>query len=78
MKPKIYQYGFGGLSYLAIIKNECFIDIACSANAGIMFGKININVLSEKEKIKTQAKDLAVYTHWPVHTKEFWDLLNET
>jgi hypothetical protein len=63
MKPKIYQYGFGGLSYLAIIKNECFIDIACSANAGIMFGKININVLSEKEKIKTQAKDLALYTH---------------
>jgi len=62
MKPKIYQYGFGGLSYLA----------------GIMFGKININVLSEKEKIKTQAKDLALYTHWPVHTKEFWDLLNET
>jgi hypothetical protein len=28
--------------------------------------------------IEIQAKDLALYTHWPVHTKEFWDLLNET
>jgi hypothetical protein len=28
--------------------------------------------------IEIQAKDLALYTHWPVHTKEFWDLLDET
>jgi hypothetical protein len=27
---------------------------------------------------EVQAKDLALYTHWPVHTKEFWELLNET
>jgi hypothetical protein len=22
-----------------------------------------------------RARDLALYTHWPVHTKEFWELL---
>ena len=27
---------------------------------------------------KVRVKDLALYTHWPQHTKEFWDLLNET
>jgi hypothetical protein len=27
--------------------------------------------------IEIQSKDLALYTHWPVHTQEFWDLLNE-
>jgi hypothetical protein len=28
--------------------------------------------------IQVKAQDLALYTHWPQHTKEFWDLLNET
>ena len=32
----------------------------------------------KKAQVKVRARDLALYTHWPQHTKEFWDLLNET
>jgi hypothetical protein len=32
----------------------------------------------KKKTIEVRARDLVLYTHWPVHTKEFWDLLNET
>jgi hypothetical protein len=34
--------------------------------------------LQQTAEIQVKAQDLALYTHWPQHTKEFWDLLNET
>jgi hypothetical protein len=64
MKPKIFQYRFGGAgtNFLAII-NQSEED--------------QIEVGFMKPWTKSRARDLALYTHWPVHTKEFWDLLNE-
>jgi hypothetical protein len=85
MKPKILRYSNNdGIDFLAIRKNGYIIDIACSSkNYGMLsekgvpgpiynpFSKSNIwdNI------IEIQVQDLALYTHWPVHTKEFWDLL---
>jgi hypothetical protein len=83
MKPEVISYEILGVSYLAIrINNICIINIACSEEIG--FGNdLNkkriqgINIFLSEE-IKVRARDLALYTHWPQHTKEFWDLLNET
>jgi hypothetical protein len=83
MKPEIIYYEFLDVSYLAVIKNGFVIDIACCSEE-IGFGNdLNkkriqgINIFLSEE-IKVRARDLALYTHWPQHTKEFWDLLNET
>ena len=69
-------------TYLAVIKNGYVVDIACSEKGTKMYSeKDQVSYVSLKEKFdstKVQAQDLALYTHWPVHTKEFWDLLNET
>ena len=84
MKPKIIYYEFLDVSYLAVIKNGFVIDIACSKKDARMLSEESNVKLSEDEVIlnryitKIQSKDLALYTHWPVHTKEFWELLNET
>jgi hypothetical protein len=81
MKPEIiYQYrSCWELDFLAIRKNGYVIDIACSA-ADSDFGKLSYYplfiFLNEKGAAEIQVKDLALYTHWPVHTKEFWELLN--
>jgi hypothetical protein len=87
MKPKILHYG-SKVRYLALIKNGHVIDIACShKNAGMYYEgegptDPSMNPFSKNNTwtnvTKVQTKDLALYTHWPVHTKEFWDLLNET
>ena len=84
-KPKILRYiSVTDRSYLTIIKNGFVIDIACSKKDARMLSEESNVKLSEDEIIlnryitKIQSKDLALYTHWPVHTKEFWDLLNET
>ena len=81
MKFKILCYG-KEISYLAVIKNGLVIDIACSDKDGqvAMFSKEDDPLFSEKDffvdnSIEVQTKDLALYTHWPIHTKEFWDLL---
>jgi len=71
MNPEIFYCDLGHTSYLAIIKNGYVIDIACSSKHFIG-GYLPLYLAT------IQAKDLALYTHWPVHTKEFWDLLNET
>jgi hypothetical protein len=84
MKPEIIYYEFLDVSYLAVIKNGLVIDIACSKKDARMLSEESNVKLSEDEVIlnryitKIQSKDLALYTHWPVHTKEFWELLNET
>jgi hypothetical protein len=84
MKPEIIYYEFLDVSYLAVIKNGFVIDIACSKKDARMLSEESNVKLSEDEVIlnryitKIQSKDLALYTHWPVHTKEFWELLNET
>ena len=79
MKPKIIQYRFGRARYLAIIKNGFVVDIACASEDPLMyFEKDQIGKEFTKPCTEVRAKDLALYTHWPVHTKEFWELLNET
>jgi hypothetical protein len=86
MKPKIYRYDYGA-SYLAVIKNGYIVDIACSdknyESAGMYseescVSKRDLFIEFGETVTKIQFKDLALYTHWPRHTKEFWDLLNET
>jgi hypothetical protein len=88
MKPKILRYGGLSVSQLAIMKNGYVIDIACSHKHLGMFSEgegptdPSMNPFSKSNTwtnvTKVQTKDLALYTHWPQHTKEFWDLLNET
>jgi len=88
-KMKLFQYRtIWDTDFLAIIKNGYVIDIACSDKDGAS----NFVFFSKKTKMKEdfftvkkvfhivdeiQVKDLALYTHWPVHTKEFWDLYFE-
>jgi len=89
MKPKIFQYHFRGSDSLAVIKNGFVVDIACSEKDAGMFSEENCILKkdfyaatkkhdSTRYITKIKPKDLALYTYWPVHTKEFWDLLNET
>jgi len=59
----------------------CSKDIACSKGAkdnyrSFLFANIDTEKDSKENIIEIQVKDLALYTHWPVHTKEFWDLLD--
>jgi hypothetical protein len=93
MKPEIF-YSESEIEYIAIIEDGFITDIACSSKDSVMWDKVSIrqndfmidqppppfpfqiNIDSYSKKL--QAQDLALYTHWPVHTKEFWDLLNET
>jgi hypothetical protein len=80
MKPKIIRFESSGADYLSIIKNGIIIDIACSDKDSAMISEED-QILKKSFNpfcIKVRAKDLALYTHWPRHTKEFWDLLNET
>jgi len=86
MKPKIIKYDFANfngykVAFLAIIKNGCVVDIACSNKCGqvVMYSEKDKTFKNEfkKKTIEVRARDLVLYTHWPVHTKEFWDLLNE-
>jgi len=83
MKVELIQFRSLGVDFLAVIKNELVINIACSDKDGastlgesFLPGEI---IAEEAEtfwgKPLIQARDLALYTHWPVHTKEFWDLL---
>jgi len=90
MKPELFQYRtIWGVEYLAIIKSgyvispySRVIDIACSEKDSAKGWR---ELFSEKTRIgrvqetatKIQVQDLALYTHWPIHTKEFWDLLDE-
>jgi hypothetical protein len=81
MKPKIYRYDYGA-SYLAVIKNGYIV--ACSSKHYDLYSKEScvskrdLFIEFGETATKIQFKDLALYTHWPRHTKEFWDLLNET
>jgi len=87
---KLLQYRtIWGVDFLAIIKNGYVIDIACSgirpvrepgcANhwEGSMYSEKDRReyIHIKKAQVKVKARDLALYTHWPQHTKEFWDLL---
>jgi hypothetical protein len=88
---KVYQSQFifpivGGkkleVKRLFIKKNGYIIDIACSKGANYPLDKIDWNscdtdIDSKENIIEIQVKDLALYTHWPQHTKEFWDLLDK-
>ena len=80
MKPKIIRFESSGADYLSIIKNGIIIDIACSEKNARMLSEENNVKLSEDDIvlnsyiIKVQLKDLALYTHWPQHAKEFWNL----
>ena len=76
-KMKLFQYRtIWDTDFLAIIKNGYVIDIACSDKDSLMYYSDYFFKNSNWIKvIEIQAKDLALYTHWPVHTKEFWDLL---
>jgi hypothetical protein len=81
MKPKIICYHDSfGRDNLSIIKNDFVIDIACSEKfgQGAMFSEEDQISIFYMTWTEVRARDLALYTHWPVHTKEFWDLLNET
>jgi beta-lactamase regulating signal transducer with metallopeptidase domain len=81
MNPEIFCYDYGA-NFLAIIKNGYAIDIACSEKNPKMYSEkdrvtmMRLMKITEK-RTKVRARDLALYTHWPIHTKEFWDLLNE-
>jgi len=101
MKAELIRYRCLEVDFLAVIKNELVIDIACS-NKGSTLGepfavrharhmrsgghipspcRIHGHLLGEilvDEATEIQARDLALYTHWPVHTKEFWDLYFES
>jgi len=87
MKVELIRYRSLGVDFLAVIKNELVIDIACSDKVGT--STLGEPFLSEEilradlqnyaeEETEIQVKDLALYTHWPVHTKEFWDLYFES
>jgi len=60
------------------------VNIACSDKDSEMFFE-NDGIYSDYfcfykscwNIIEIETQDLALYTHWPRHTKEFWDLLNE-
>ena len=84
MNPEIFYCDLGHTSYLAIIKNGYVIDIACSSKHYDLYSKEScvskrdLFIEFGETATKIQFKDLALYTHWPRHTKEFWDLLNET
>ena len=84
LKLKILHYSIlSRVSYLAIEKNEFVTDIACSNKIAALFSGRSWMTRYFPRKgwrniFEVQAQDLALYTHWPVHTKEFWDLLNET
>jgi len=83
LKLKILHYSGPSVSYLAIEKNEFVTDIACSNKIAALFSGRSWMTRYFPRKgwrniFEVQAQDLALYTHWPVHTKEFWDLLNET
>jgi hypothetical protein len=80
MKLEILRYSHVGVNFLAIIKKGYGIDIACSEKGTGMFSEKDlVTIPSYATKwTKVRAKSLALYTHWPIHTKEFWDLLNET
>jgi hypothetical protein len=82
MKPEIF-YSESEIEYIAIIEDGFITDIACSSKDSVMWDKVSIRqndfmIDIDSYSKKLQAQDLALYTHWPVHTKEFWDLLNET
>jgi len=75
MKLEIISYELLlGAVYLATIKNGCIINIACSNKWGKM-AMFSERAGANKKWTKVRARDLALYTHWPVHTKEFWELL---
>jgi len=78
MKPEIFLYGYS-VFYLAIMKNGFVVDIACAEKHGkeAMYSEKDRREYIHTKKTKVRARDLALYTHWPIHTKEFWDLLNE-
>jgi hypothetical protein len=78
LKLKILHYSGPSVSYLAIEKNEFVTDIACSNKIAALFSGRYFLGKGWRNIFEVQAQDLALYTHWPVHTKEFWDLLNET
>jgi len=81
----VVWYNLGGVDFLAIRKNGLVIDIACAERCfhltrrpSYFFKRLPWPFASEKNILptKVRARDLALYTHWPVHTKEFWELLN--
>ena len=74
----VVLYNQGGVDFLATIKNGLVTDIACSKvqSLDLALGDSTFSCPAARTKVKV--KDLALYTHWPQHTKEFWDLLNET
>jgi hypothetical protein len=83
----VILYRSWGVDFLAIRKNGLVIDIACSdgesSPAILFFGDARVlqkDFFGRGYSFQTEipTKDLALYTHWPQHTKEFWDLLNET
>ena len=81
MKPEIF-YSESEIEYIAIIEDGFITDIACSSKDSVMWDKVSIRqndfmIDIDSYSKKLQAQDLALYTHWPRHTKEFWDLLNE-
>jgi kynurenine formamidase len=51
---------------------------ACNSEDYLLLGIEGMFVITTVGWAKVRAQDLALYTHWPQHTKEFWDLLNET
>jgi hypothetical protein len=80
MTPEILHYSGPeyGANFLAVIKNGLVIDIACSSkNYGLYSWESRIPKKDWVKYTKVRARDLALYTHWPVHTKAFWSLLNE-
>ena len=84
MKPEIIYYSGYKIHYIAVIKKGLIISVACSENSGPMYNESSpfLSIAAAMsvgwKLIEVQVQDLALYTHWPVHTKEFWDLLNET
>jgi hypothetical protein len=82
MKPKIYCYYFGA-SFLSVKKWTCYRHCLFYYNMYSKKSRISKKDFCESPNVhrnltEVQAKDLALYTHWPVHTKEFWDPLNDT
>jgi len=74
----VIRYDLWGVDWLAVIKNGFVIDIACSEKGkGLQLMRRPSYFISYWgiAPTKVKAKDLALYTHWPQHTKEFWDLL---
>ena len=78
-EPVLFIYGSNGTKYIAekIDTEDRAIDIASSATFCHM--SIGITIKSLREDFgfmaRVRARDLVLYSHWPVKTKRYFEIL---